>query len=223
MGPKYPRTPHLPWSPGLLASKQSDDKVLADVTPLLRRELMITEKIDGGNVRMTSQELTARSQNGAPSHPSYDWIKAKWGSEWRWLIPDHLSIFVEYAMAVHSIAYENLPSPAMLIGVRSDHLGFWAMWEHVEYWSQQLGIPTVPVVNYSFVPYDEKELRKFTNREGSAPGFYGTREGVVVRPVHAFDVEDFGTSVAKWVREGHVQTDQHWAHGAWTKNNIKRQ
>ncbi len=46
---KYPRTPHLPFSPGVSA----DDVVLpytnsADL-PILSQETVLTEKLDGGN------------------------------------------------------------------------------------------------------------------------------------------------------------------------------
>ncbi len=39
---KYPRTPHLPWSPG----GTRDDRRLASVSRLLDQELVITEKLD---------------------------------------------------------------------------------------------------------------------------------------------------------------------------------
>ena len=42
----------------------------------------------------------------------------------------------------------------------------------------------------------------------------GSREGVVVRRAGAFPDEVFSRSLAKWVRKGHVQTDEHWMHQA---------
>lgn len=36
------------------------------------------------------------------------------------------------------------------------------------------------------------------------------KEGVVVRTRDSFDNNDFATHVAKFVRIGHVQTDEHW-------------
>ena len=46
---KYPRTPHLPFSPGVSA----DDIVLVSskdtALPILSQETVLTEKLDGGN------------------------------------------------------------------------------------------------------------------------------------------------------------------------------
>ena len=39
MSDKYPRAPHLSWSPG----DTKDDRKLSNVTPLLNRELVITK------------------------------------------------------------------------------------------------------------------------------------------------------------------------------------
>ncbi|MEV0787225.1 RNA ligase family protein [Streptomyces sp. NPDC050423] len=41
----YPRTPHLPWSPGAA----SDDVRLADLAGLTGTEVVVTEKLDGEN------------------------------------------------------------------------------------------------------------------------------------------------------------------------------
>ncbi len=43
---KYPRTYHLPWSPG----KASDDKVLQSTADFIGTPLIITEKLDGENM-----------------------------------------------------------------------------------------------------------------------------------------------------------------------------
>lgn len=42
---KYPRTPHLPWSPGAT----SDDKYIQDLNSFKGRKIVITEKMDGEN------------------------------------------------------------------------------------------------------------------------------------------------------------------------------
>ena len=56
MSAKYPRSFHLPWSPG----GTSDDKRIADVSTLLARELVITEKCDGSNLTYTRRGVFAR-------------------------------------------------------------------------------------------------------------------------------------------------------------------
>jgi hypothetical protein len=69
---KYPRTPHLPWSPGGTA----DDKMLRQVDPLLYQPLIATEKADGSNVCLEHEGCFARSHGAKPNHPSFDQLKA---------------------------------------------------------------------------------------------------------------------------------------------------
>lgn len=40
---KYPKTMHLPWSPGL----QNDDRVIANLDAFRGHEVVVTEKLDG--------------------------------------------------------------------------------------------------------------------------------------------------------------------------------
>ncbi|MFE9924807.1 RNA ligase family protein, partial [Streptomyces sp. NPDC005774] len=44
----YPRTPHLPWSPGAA----SDDIRAGDLSGLRGREVVVTEKLDGENTTL---------------------------------------------------------------------------------------------------------------------------------------------------------------------------
>lgn len=61
---KYPRTYHLPYSPGTT----NDDKKLKDdwFDHFKNQEIVITEKLDGENTAFTSQDVYARS-HGAPT------------------------------------------------------------------------------------------------------------------------------------------------------------
>lgn len=38
--------------------------------------------------------------------------------------------------------------------------------------------------------------------------------------VDEFPIEDSGKNMAKWVRKGHVQTDEHWKNN-WKPNRLK--
>ena len=49
-----------------------------------------------------------------------------------------------------------------------------------------------------------------------------TTEGYVVRTVAGFAHEEFADHVAKYVRAGHVQTDEHWMHRAVVPNGLRR-
>lgn len=62
-------------------------------------------------------------------------------------------------------------------------------------------------------PWDEDEVRKLRIDTDS-------REGYVVRIVEPFSFEDFRVSIAKWVRAGHVQSDEHWMHAPIVPNRL---
>ncbi len=47
-----------------------------------------------------------------------------------------------------------------------------------------------------------------------------TQEGFVVRTTAAFNDEDMPTHLAKYVREGHVQSDTHWMNAELVKNRL---
>ena len=50
---------------------------------------------------------------------------------------------------------------------------------------------------------------------------FSKQEGYVIRLKDSFHYDEFGTSVAKFVRANHVQTDQHWRHSAIVPNILK--
>jgi hypothetical protein len=65
--------------------------------------------------------------------------------------------------------------------------------------------------------YDEKKLIELA--ESLDPS---KQEGYVVRVYDEFKYDDFNTHVAKYVRENHVQTSQHWLHQQIVKNQLNR-
>jgi len=209
MSAKYPRSFHLPWSPG----GTSDDKRLADVTPLVGAQLVITEKCDGSNLTYTSKAVFSRSHAGPPAHPSFDLAKATHGRI-RHLVSEGLSVFCEYCYAVHSIEYAELPSYSLVFGVRDDARALWWDWDMVAAQAADLGLPTVPVLFRGAVA-SARELEELTTQLAALPSaFGGQREGVVVRLAGAFPEAAFAVSLGKWVRRGHVTTDEHWLHQA---------
>ncbi len=102
--PKYERTFHIPWSPG----GTSDDKRMLNVSGLLNTSIVITEKIDGSNVCMETENCFARTHSGPPDHSSFDAFKQLHGMCKR-KIPPNLQIFGEWCYALHSIPYDRLP------------------------------------------------------------------------------------------------------------------
>ncbi|MET7619851.1 RNA ligase family protein [Streptomyces sp. NPDC005408] len=200
----YPRTPHLPWSPGAAP----DDVRAGELWGLRGREVVVTEKLDGENTTLYADGLHARSLDSA-HHPSRAWVKAlqgRIGAE----IPQGWRVCGENLYARHSIAYEDLESWFYGFSVWDDHRRC-LDWDRTVRFLRQLGVP-VPRVLWRGA-FDERALRALrldTSRQ----------EGYVVRTVEGFGPEEFGQRVAKWVRGGHVQTDTHWMHAAVVENGL---
>lgn len=206
---KYPRTYHLPYSPG--ATK--DDKKLQDswFDNYKGKEIVITEKLDGENIHMTQKDCYARS-DGAPTRSP--WSRNIWdpnvGLYWKLksLIGPNETIFGENLYGEHSIHYGNLDSYFHLFAATDEFN--WYSWDDVKGFAKIMNIPHVPELWRGMI-YKEKDLEELVNKFVSYPSIYGdNREGVVVRITKSFPIEDFSKYVCKWVRPNHVQTDEHW-------------
>ncbi len=189
----YPRTPHLPWSPGV----GSDDVRAGDLSGLAGREVVVTEKLDGENTTLYADGLHARSLDSA-HHPSRAWVKALQGRMAR-SIPPGRRVCGENLYARHSIGYEDLASWFYAFSVWDG--GRCLDWDETVRFTRRLGVPVPPVLWRG--TFDERALRAL--RLDTA-----RQEGYVVRTVEGFGREEFGGRVAKWVRGGHVQTSAHW-------------
>lgn len=197
---KYPRTYHLPWSPG----RTSDDKVLKDVSCFVGKEVIVLEKMDGENTTMYNDHIHARSIN-SKHHPSRDWVK-QLHAEIRHDIPDNYRICGENLYAKHSIHYQNLPSYFMVFSVWEGSNAL--SWDDTVTWCQLLNLHHVPVIWRGL--WDEKAVKQaFEDYTSKATDEV---EGYVVRLAESFSIDTFRVSVAKYVRKDHVQTDDHWMH-----------
>ncbi|NNJ03832.1 AAA family ATPase [Streptomyces sp. PKU-MA01144] len=200
----YPRTPHLPWSPGA----SSDDLRAGDLAALHGREVVVTEKLDGENTTLYGDGLHARSPDSA-HHPSRAWVKALQGRIGE-RIPAGWRVCGENMYARHSLAYDDLESWFYGFSVW-DGDGRCLDWDGGAEFLRALGIP-VPRVLWRGV-FDERALRRLkvdTERH----------EGYVVRTVEGFTAGEFRHRVAKWVRPGHVRTSTHWMHAAVVANGL---
>ncbi|MFD7655809.1 RNA ligase family protein [Actinosynnema sp. NPDC059797] len=189
----YPRTPHLPWSPGAT----SDDVRVLDLAGLRGREVVVTEKLDGENTTLYPDGLHARSVDSA-HHPSRSWVKALHGRVAARL-PAGWRVCGENVHARHSIAYTGLESWFYGFSVWDGDRCL--DWDRTTRFLRELGVPAPPVLWRGV--FDERALRALrvdTER----------REGFVVRTAEGFGRAEFGRRVAKWVRHRHVRTDAHW-------------
>lgn len=208
---KYPRTPHLPWSPGCT----NDDRVLADTSCFVGKHIVVTLKMDGENTTLYSDHLHARSVD-SKDHPSRHWIKSLWGQK-RWLINKGLRVCGENLYARHSISYDDLEAFFLVFSI-------WVEEACMPYWATRdlcdaMGFVHVPVIYNGFwlTKEDGHDMQEFlTNRFADYPD----HEGYVIRNYNDFELKDFGTNVVKYVRANHVQTDTHWMHKPVIPNTL---
>lgn len=205
---KYPRSPHLPWS----ESNTSDDVFLFGTEHFDGKEIVITEKMDGENTTMYRDGIHARSVDGR-HHPSRDWVKALHGNICR-EIPEGWRLCGENLYARHSIAYEELDSYFYLFSIWNEKNESLA-WVEVLEWAEILGLKTVPQL-YSG-DWNEKKAREITANLDTT-----TQEGCVIRLAGQFHYNEFGKSLAKWVRKAHVQTDKHWMFSEIIPNQLSK-
>ncbi|GAA5495618.1 hypothetical protein Rhal01_01797 [Rubritalea halochordaticola] len=202
---KYPRTPHLPWSPGAT----SDDVFADGLDNFIGKEVVVTEKMDGENTSLYFDGMHARSIDGR-SHPSRDWLK-RWHSTIAHELPMGWRFCGENVYAKHSIGYESLEHYFFLFSVW-DSENRCLSWSDTVEWAEMLGC-AVPEVLY-VGQWDRKAIESLVVDEK-------VQEGYVVRLHEGFAFADFATSIAKWVRPNHVQTDQHWMQAAIVPNELK--
>ncbi len=194
---KYPRTHHLPWSPGLT----KDDRLIDSVDAFVGKEVVVTVKMDGENTTMYSDHIHARSvtSEGAPWRT---WAKNIW-SKVGWQIPEGWRVCAENLQAKHSILYDDLPSYIMMFSIWND-VNVCLSWDDTVEWAELLELETVPVLYRGI--WDEDLIRKLhcDTHNGAEC------EGYVVRLAESFHYRDFKSACGKFVRKDHVNTSRHW-------------
>jgi hypothetical protein len=210
---KYGRTYHYPFSPGTT----SDDRINRNYWNDIRRlqKVIHTEKLDGENNCLSRYGVFARS-HAAPTTSS--WTRAI-RERWDLIKNDlgDLEIFGENLYAIHSIEYMKLEHHYYVFGVRIENR--WLSWEEVKFYAAMFDFPTVPELK-AVTPGDEENFRREVLDLVAEPSVFGsydvltgtpcTREGIVSRSASEYTTGDFEHNVFKYVRKGHVKTDEHW-------------
>jgi hypothetical protein len=211
---KYGRTYHFPFSPGTT----SDDRIQQDYWNYIRQmpQVIHTEKLDGENNCLSRYGVFARS-HAAPATSAWT---SHLRQRWELLKNDlgDLELFGENIYAIHSIAYQKIEHYFYVFAVR--YLDQWLSWEEVCFYAAAFDLPTVPVlriaVNRSTEPGFRAEVLDLARKESAfastdaLTGEACTIEGVVSRNGNGFANDALGANVFKYVRKGHVKTDEHW-------------
>ncbi len=202
---KYPRTYHLPWSPG----KTDDDRVMEHHAELADEDVVITLKMDGEQTTIYSDGYCHARSIDSGGHESRDWVKAlaaRIGTQ----LPQGWRLCGENLWAQHSISYTELPSYFLIFSLW-DGLKCLS-WRETAEWAALLDMHTVSVLYNG--PYDGNPVtgRLWDPSDG---------EGYVVRVSDSFHYRDFRRKVGKYVRKNHVHTHGHWMRQQVVKNGLK--
>jgi len=202
MKPKYPKTYHLPFSPGV----KSDDKIIKWLDNFINKKIVVTEKLDGSNCCL-SDKVYARSHSGKAEHISFDLVKLWWNTN-KWKIPDDLILYGENMFAKHSLFYNDLPHVFFLFNILKNNT--WISWDNIKDICQEFGIPIVPIIDeLVFTSIDD--IHEYIKEKMKEPSSFGEeKEGIVIRSYDSFEFDHFNINVVKYVRENHVQTGEHW-------------
>jgi hypothetical protein len=223
---KYGRTYHYPFSPGTT----SDDRIQHDYWQHIQKipTLIHTEKLDGENNCLSRHGVFARSHVAPTVSAWTESIRRFWQ-----LIKNDLGdleIFLENLYAIHSIEYRNLEHHFYVFGVREHDR--WLSWEETKFYAAMISLPTVPEMGTVQLLADrstfEQGVLALTKGRGTLEphdvlsGQPTTIEGIVSRNADGYAVNDFAHNVFKYVRKGHVKTDQHWTR-SWKRAPLKNE
>lgn len=212
---KYPSTGH--WVGSL--SVHRDDTYHKNPELFVGKEVVITEKLDGGNTSLNNGEVYARS-NVAPSHAGWMAMVRKYHA-WKTAGVTEYTFYGEDIAALHSLPYSvPMDQTYYVFAILFNQRNEWLSWDEVKLIANQHQLAVVPELFRGTFSSTREITDWFTNHL-KQPSAYGVeREGFVMRLTDAFHTSKFFDSVCKFVRPKHVQTDQHWTKN-WQWNDLK--
>jgi hypothetical protein len=211
---KYPRTYHYPFSQGTTSDDRVNDDYWSDLQRI--KQLVHTEKLDGENTCLNKYGVFARSHVAPATTPWSATIREYWN-----LLKNDLGdleIFGENCYAIHSLQYTALQSHFFVFAVRLHDT--WLSWEETKFYAAMIDLPVVPEIALLTPPGNQAVFEKAVLQMVALPGAFApidtvtgqtaTMEGVVTRNAGSFKSDAFKQNVFKYVRKGHVKTDEHW-------------
>lgn len=211
---KYPKTNFLPFSP------TSDARHMADINPLLGIPLVVTVKMDGNNVMLDSEKVAARNGDTA-SLPTFDYLKAIHAGL-RHNIRPGIRIFGEWLYGRLTIPYEGdlaLDGYLQVFSIFDVEYRTFLGWDEVCEVAADMGVRTTPVLSKAQYVEPWRLLTELSAMAAKATD--AGHEGIVVRSALPFHYGQFGSMVAKYVREGHKQDDDTFMTGPLVRNKLK--
>jgi len=213
---KYPRTFHLPWSPGM----NRDDRMMQNVKVFEGQEVMVCEKFDGENTTWYTDYDHARSLDSG-SHPSRHFVKNLWAQK-AYNIPQEWRVCGENMFAKHAIHYTRkngnpLTSFFYMFSIWNER-NMCLSWKETEEWAELLEIELIPV--YYKGIWDMNFIQELNKTMEANPN---TIEGYVVRLAREYHYSEFRDVCGKYVRENHVQNNHgHWALQKVIQNELRK-
>lgn len=162
------------------------------------------------NCTMMIDTIYARSLD-SNNHPSRNWVKGLWGSI-RHDIPENWRICGENVYAKHSVGYDDLETYFYVFSIWNED-NVCLSWDDTVEWCNLLGLKHVKVLYRGIF-----DVEVFKNMNINPE----KQEGFVVRLTESFKFSNFIKSVIKWVRKGHIQTDEHWMSQKIEPNKLKK-
>lgn len=222
-GQKYPRTPHVPFSPGAT----SDDKKADSTATLENKRTISTEKLDGSNSGLNRGGVFARSHAAYTRNP-WDTILWELHSRISRDIDEDMFIFGENMYGIHSIEYRALESYFYVFGIRVGMT--WISWDDVCETCYLMDLQTVPVLADGIYSDIKPLITNLVTQPSRLDGFdiftgVEQMEGCVIRNADSFeelvpgDYDRFNGNLMKWVRADHVTTGEHWTKN-WRKATL---
>jgi len=208
---KYPRTYHLNFSEGV----QSDDKVIESLDCLENEEIVALLKYDGENTTGYSNGYSHARSIDSKTNWTRDIVK-KIFSVISHDIPEGYRLCCENLYAKHSIYYPDnyLEGYLYLLSIWDEKNECLSYDDTLEY-AELFDLPT-PKELYRG-PFDLKILKNLGRNLDTS-----IEEGFVVRVTRKFHYDEFSKCVTKYVREGHVQTNEHWLKNAVPNGTLKQ-
>lgn len=227
----------------------NDDTGLTTIEDFVGIPLVITEKMDGGNMMIVNDmDQPVRARNGKTPKDTMELMydDLYWRQEVHEKLPERLQVFGEWLWGKHSIHYgcecdnpcddigpylseyvdyDNELAYFQIFGVYDKVLNVWLSWPEVERIAEILDFPTVPVLyqeESDQATFETKNEARQTLIDYARDVIDNGGEGIVVRSKYPFHFGQFSRKLGKYVRENHVEDrEEHWSKSNVIQNNIK--